>query len=157
MRTVLFLVLPTTLILPTNYYALAQVAPSLQVGPSLVLVKGDASKQLKPSCSFISATQLTPVPIVQTLLTVQLGDSPEQVEGKMGFTSDQPYSNGVLQWTAVKEGNYAKAVVNFRNQKALKRTFTMAINYKQPSEKQCQWQVQGSDEGIQQNSPSRMQ
>jgi len=151
MRTAFFLVLPTTLILSTTYCALAQV------GPALLLVKGDTSKQLKPSCSFISATQLVPVPIVQTLLTVQPGDSPEQVEGKMGFASDQPYSNGVLQWTAVTGGNYARAVVNFRNQKALKRSFTMALNYKQPSEKQCQWEVKGIDEGIQQNSPSRMQ
>jgi hypothetical protein len=72
----------------------------------------------------------------------------------MGFPPDQPYANGVLQWTAIKGGNYVRAVVNFRNSGALKRSFTMATNYKQPNEKQCQWLVQ-EEQGIQQNSPSQ--
>ncbi len=153
MRTAV-LVLSTTLILSTNYGARAQQPgasvgapqpgtsqPGASVGAYLVLTKGDAPSGSTPSCSFVSATELAPVPIVQGLLTVQPGDSPDVVGGKIGFPPDQSYSHSVLQWTAVKGGNYIKAVVNFRNQQANKRYFTMAINHKQPNEKQCQWEA----------------
>lgn len=147
MRYAIFLVLPTTLILSTNYRVQAQ--ESVSSGSNLVLVKGDSTAST-PTCSFISATELRPVPIVQGLLFVQRGDPPDRVEAKMGFLPDQPYANGVLQWTATKGGNYVRAVVNFRNNGALTRSFTMATKYKQPNEKQCQWEVQAEQE-LQQN------
>ena len=147
MRYAVFLILPT--ILCANYSALAQ--EDLSTGPSLVLVKGDTPNSPTPSCSFISITELKPIPIVQGLLFVQLGDSPDRVEAKVGFLPDQPYANGILQWTAMKGGNYVKAMVNFRNNGALKRSFIMANNYKQPNEKQCQWEVQEEQQGTQQN------
>lgn len=140
------LILSTTLILSTDY-SVAQ--EDFSTGPSLVLVKGDTPTPT-PSCSFISITELKPIPIVQGLLFVQLGDSPDRVEAKVGFLPDQPYAKGVLQWTAIKGGNYVRAMVNFRNNGALKRSFMMANNYKQPNEKQCQWEVQ-EQQGTQQN------
>lgn len=152
MRYAAFLILPTTLTLCTNYSALAQ--QDFSSGPSLVLVKGDTPNSSTPSCSFISITELKPIPIVQGLLFVQLGDSPDRVEAKVGFSPDQPYTNDVLQWTAIKGGNYVRAMVNFRNNGALKRSFMMANNYKQPNEKQCQWEVQ---EQQNQDSQSLMQ
>lgn len=142
------LILSTTLILSTNYGVQAQ--ESVSSGSNLVLVKGD-STAATPTCSFISATVLRPIPIVQGLLFVQRGDSPDRVEAKMGFLPDQPYANGVLQWTAMKGGNYVKAVVNFRNDGALTRSFTMVTKYKQPNEKQCQWEVREEQE-LQENS-----
>ena len=151
MRTAVFLVLPTTLILCTNYGAQAQLG--VTSGNSLVLVKGDTPNSPTPSCSFISATVLRPVPIVQGLLFVQRGDPPDQVEAKMPFPPDQPYANDVLEWTATRGGNYIRAVVNFRNKSVLTRSFTMATNYKQPNEKQCQWEVQEEEQGTQQDSP----
>ncbi len=150
MRTAIFLLLPTTLILSTNYCALAQLGVS--VGPTLVLVKGDTSSNSTPRCSFVSALELEPVPIVNRLLTIQSGYSPDQVQSNMGFSPDQPYANNVLQWTAVKERNYANAVVNFRNNAALSRYFTMAINYQQPNQKECQWIIQ---QGLQTNQPNQ--
>ena len=151
MRYAVFLILPT--ILCANYSALAQ--EDFSTGPSLVLVKGDTPNSPTPSCSFISITELKPIPIVQGLLFVQLGDSPDRVEAKVGFRPDQPYANGVLQWTAMKGGNYVKAMVNFRNNGALKRSFIMANHYKQPNEKQCQWEVQAEQQGTQQNQNSQ--
>ena len=152
MRKAVFLILPATLMLCPSYGALAQ--EDVSSGPSLVLVKGDTPSSPTPSCSFISATVLRPVPIVQGLLLVQPGDPPEQVSAKMGSSPDQPYANDVLQWTAMKGGNYVRAVVNFRNNGALKRSFTMATNYKQPNEKQCQWEVQEEQRGTPQDSLS---
>lgn len=141
MRTAIFLVLPTTLILSTSHCALAQL------GNYLELVKGDTPNSPTPSCSFTSDTILSPVPIVQGLLGVQPGDPPEQVEAAVRFPPDQPYSNEVLQWTAQRGENYVKAVVNFRNNGALTRSFTAAINYQQPDEKQCEWQVRDTQQG----------
>jgi hypothetical protein len=122
------------------------------VGPNLLLVKGDNPSSSKPSCSFISTTELVPVPLVNRLLTIQPDYSPDEVAANMGFPPDQPYANRVLQWSALKGGNYAKAVVNFRNPKVSTRSFTMAINYQQPNQKQCQWLVQ---DGLQLNQTSQ--
>lgn len=152
MRTAIFLLLPATLILSTSYPVPAQ--ESVSSGSSLVLVQGDTPTDPTPTCSFITATELRPVPIVQGLLFVQQGDSPDRVEDKMDFPPDKPYANDVLQWTAMKGGNYVRAIVNFRDNGALKRSFTMATNYKQPDEKQCQWEVQEQQEP-QQNPPSQ--
>lgn len=149
MLKAVFLVLPSTLILCTNYLALAQVGVSS--GPSLALIKGDTPTAATPSCSFISTSELKPVPIVQGLLFVQRGDPPDRAEAKMGFPPDRPYANDVLQWTAIRGGNYVRAVVNFRNNSALTRSFTMATNYKQPNEKRCQWEVQEEQLGPQEN------
>lgn len=153
MRTAVLLVLPITLILSTNYVARAQMGVS--AGSSLVLVKGDNPSSPTPSCSFISATVLRPVPIVQGLLFVQQGDSPDQVEAKIASSPDLPYANDILQWTAMKGGNYVRAVVNFRDNSAVTRSFTMATNYKQPNEKQCHWEVQEEEQGTQQNPPTQ--
>ena len=150
MRTI-FLLLSATFILCTSEGARAQVG--ISSGPSLVLIKGDAPTPT-PSCSFISTTELRPVPIVQGLFFVQRGDPPDQVESKMGSTPDRPYANDVLQWTAVQGRNYVSAVVNFRNKVALNRSLSMAINYQQPNEKRCQWDVREEEIRPQENPSS---
>ena len=147
MKTAFFLALSTAFFF-TSQSVLAQL------GTSLVLVKGDTPNSSTPSCSFTSETILVPIPIVQGLLGVQAGDSPAQVAADMRFSPDQPYKNGVLQWTAVKGEHYVKAVVTFRNDSALKRSFTIAINYKQPNQKQCQWEIQDIQQGLPQNGLS---
>ncbi len=108
-----------------------------QAYSGLVLVKGD----IPNSCSFISVTELESVPTVQRLLTVRPGSSPEQVGQEIGFQPDQPYNGGLMHWTAVRGGNYLRSVVNFRHSRAFSRSLTMAINYRQPNEKQCTWEV----------------
>lgn len=148
MKTAFFLALPTTLILCTSQSVLAQL------GTSLVLVRGDTPNSSPPRCSFTSETILAPIPIVQGLLGVQTGDPPDQVEANMRFSPDRPYANNVLQWTAVRGKHYVKAVVTFQNDGALKRSFTMAINYKQPNQKQCQWEVQDTQQGTTQDNLS---
>lgn len=146
MRKAIFLALPAALILCTNYSTFAQL------GTALVLVKGDAPNSSTPTCSFTSATILSPIPVVQGLLGVQRGDPPEQVEAAMGFPPDQPYTKETLQWTGERGGNYVQAVVNFRNNTVATRSFTMAINYKQSNEKQCRWEVQEAAQGTQQGT-----
>ena len=141
MKTAFFLALSTTCLF-TSQSALAQL------GTALVLVKGDVTNSSTPSCSFTSETILAPIPIVQGLMGVQAGDSPAQVQADMRFSPDRPYTKGVLQWTAVKGEHYVKAVVTFRNDSALKRSFTVAINYKQPNQKQCQWEIQDTQQGL---------
>jgi len=145
MRTAFFLVVPTAAILCWSQGVLAQL------GSSLVLVQGDTPNSSTPVCSFTSETVLAPVPLVQGLLAVQTGDSPDQVVAEVRFPPDQPYANNVLQWTAQRGGNYVKAVVNFRNDAALNRSFTMAINYNQPNQRQCQWQVRDAQRTAPQN------
>lgn len=146
MRTAFLLALPATLILCASQSVLAQL------GTNLVLVRGDTSNSSKPRCSFTSETILGPIPLVQGLLGVQTGDPPDQVQSEMRFAPDRPYANSVLQWTAMKGGQYVKAVVTFRNDGAHTRSFTMAINYKQPNQKQCQWEVQETQQGAPQNN-----
>ncbi|MBV8883716.1 MAG: hypothetical protein JO235_06905 [Chroococcidiopsidaceae cyanobacterium CP_BM_RX_35] len=148
MRKAVVVVLSTTLIL----FASSKVGAQLGVsqGPTLVLVKGDIPNKSSPSCSFISATQLAPVPLVSRLLSIQRGDSPEQVGTEMGFSPDYPYSRSLMHWTSTFEGQYIRAEVQFRNQQAFTRTVTMATNYNQPNEKQCLWQVRALQEELQQ-------
>lgn len=143
MKTAFFLGL-STIFLCTSQSVLAQL------GTSLILVKGDTPN----SCSFVSDTILAPIPLVQGLLGVQPGDSPAQVAADLRFPPDQSYANGALQWTAVQGGQYVKAVVTFRNDGALKRFFTMATNYKQPNQKQCQWEIRDTQLGVPQNNLS---
>lgn len=153
MKRAFFLLLSATFILCTNEGARAQGGVSS--GPSMVLIKGDTPTAPTPSCSFISTTELRPVPIVQGLFFVQRGDPPDQVESKMGSTADRPYANDVLQWTAVQGRNYVSAVVNFRNKVVLSRSLTMAINYQQPNEKRCQWEIREEEFGPQENPSSQ--
>ena len=153
MRAIL-LFLSATFILCTNEGARAQGGVS-SVGPSLVLIKGDTPTAPTSSCSFVSTTELRPVPIVQGLFFIQRGDPPDRVESKMGSTPDRPYANDVLQWTAVQGRNYVNAVVNFRNKVALSRFLTMAIDYQQPNEKRCQWEVQEEETRLQENRSSQ--
>jgi len=151
MRTAIFLILPTTLILFPNFGAQAQQVESSIDRPYLVLVKGDTPN----SCSFISTDILErSADIVQGLLFVRPGDSPDQVENKMRFPPEQPYTGNALQWTASAGGNYTRAVVNFGDNRTQSRTFTMAINYNQPNEKSCQWEVRDPQQGAQPNSPA---
>lgn len=148
MRTVHYLLMTTILIFFPNLEAQAQQVESSTDRPFLVLVKGDTPN----SCSFVAPDILErTADIVQGLLFVQLGDSPDSVESKMRFTPDQPYKDGVLQWTAIAQGNYTKAVVNFRDNSAASRTFTMATNYNQPDEKRCQWEVQEPQQNTEEN------
>jgi hypothetical protein len=91
---------------------------------------------------------------VQGLLLILPGDLPNAVEAKMG-SPDRPYANDIMQWTAMEGGNYVRAVVKFRNNGALTRSFTMATNYQLPNEKQCQWEVRQEQFRTQQNSPSQ--
>jgi hypothetical protein len=59
----------------------------------------------------------------------------------MRFVPDQPNATNMLQWTAVAGGNYTQAIVNLRNNSVQSRNFTMGINYNQPNERRCQWEV----------------
>lgn len=139
MKTTYFLLLASILSFLPNLEAPAQQVETSTDRPFLVLVQGDTAN----SCSFISADLLTrAADVVQSLLFVQPGDSPDAVESKMRFVPDQPLTDGRLQWTASSRGNYTNAVVNFRDNRADTRTFTMAVNYNQPNEKRCQWRVQ---------------
>jgi hypothetical protein len=151
MRKAVFLILPIILILFPNFRAQAQRVESSFERPYLALVKGDTPN----SCSFISTDLLErAADIVQGLLFVRPDDSPEWVSYKVRLIPDQPYARNTLQWTALAGGNYTKAVVNFRNNIVQDRTFTMAINYNQPNEKRCQWEVREAQQRIQSNSPA---
>jgi hypothetical protein len=52
-----------------------------------------------------------------------------------------------MQWTAIRGGNYLQSAVNFRQNRASTRSLTMAVNYHQPNEKQCTWQVSSPGNG----------
>ncbi|MBV9389257.1 MAG: hypothetical protein JOZ78_22785 [Chroococcidiopsidaceae cyanobacterium CP_BM_ER_R8_30] len=147
MRKAIVLVLSTTLILFASQKVGAQLGVS--EGPSLVLVKGDNLNKSLPICSFISATQLVPVPLVSRLLSIQLGNSPEQVGTEMGFTPDAPYSRSLMTWTSELGGQYIRAEVAFRNQQVWTRTVTMATNYERPNERMCSWEVRALQEELQ--------
>ncbi|MER3492941.1 MAG: hypothetical protein C4323_11755 [Mastigocladus sp. ERB_26_2] len=155
MRKTVFLILPITLIFSSNFGAQAQQVESLRDRPYLALVKGDTPN----SCSFISADLLErSADIVQGLLFVRsgsnLGDSLERVRYKIHFIPDQPNAINVLQWTAVAGGNYTQAIVTLRDNKVQSRNFTMAINYNQPNERRCQWEVREPQQEILLNSPT---
>jgi hypothetical protein len=79
--------------------------------------------------------------IAQGLLFVRSGDSPDQVKYKMRFVPDGAYANNTLQWTAIAGKNYTRADVSFDNNRVANRSFTMAVNYEQPEQKQCRWEV----------------
>jgi len=146
MRKAVVMALVTTLILSASYTR-AQVGVS--VGPVLILVKGDIPNASTPSCSFISATELGPVPIVSRLLSVLLGDSPEEVATEIGFPPDRPDARGIMRWTSELEGQYIRAEVQFRNQRVISRTVTMATNYQQPNQRQCLWEVRALQDQLQ--------
>ncbi|BAZ66676.1 MAG: hypothetical protein KME28_10065 [Pelatocladus maniniholoensis HA4357-MV3] len=151
MRKSIFLILPVTFILFSKLDAQAQQVESLIDRPYLALVKGDTAN----SCSFISADLLQrTADIVQALVFVRPGDSLEEVRYKMRFVPDQPNATNTLQWTAVAGGNYTEAIVNLRNNSAQSRSFTMAINYNQPNERRCEWQVRDPQQEIPLNSPT---
>lgn len=150
MRKAVVTLLSTTLILCIGQKVGAQLGVS--EGPTLVLVKGDTQNKSSPTCSFISNTQLAPMPLVSRLLSIQRGDSPEQVGTEIGFSPDNPYSRSVMSWSSAYEGQYIRAEVKFRNQQAYTRTVTMATNYNQPNERQCFWEVRALQEELQQPS-----
>ena len=79
--------------------------------------------------------------LAQGLLFVRSGDSPDQVKYKMRFVPDEAYANDVLRWTASAGKNYTQADINFKDNRAANRSFTMAINHQQPEQKQCRWEV----------------
>ncbi|MUG98819.1 hypothetical protein F7734_43615 [Scytonema sp. UIC 10036] len=149
MKKAIFLILPMTLMVFPNFKVQAQRVDSSEQPAYLALVKGDTPN----SCSFMSADYLERVSdIVEDLLFVRPDDSPEWVRYKVRFTPDREYARNALEWTGLAGGNYTKAVVNFRNNSVQSRTFTMAINYNQPNERQCQWEVREARQGIQPNS-----
>ncbi|GAB1540520.1 hypothetical protein NUACC21_31890 [Scytonema sp. NUACC21] len=151
MRKALFLILPITLTLFPNFGAQAQRVDYSGEPAYLALVKGDTPN----NCSFISADYLERVAdIVEDLLFVRPGDSPEWVRNKVRFIPDQDDGRNALEWTALAGGNYTKAVVNFRDNSVRSRTFTMAINYNRPNEKRCQWEVREVQQNIQSSSPT---
>jgi hypothetical protein len=151
MRKAVFLILPITLILSSNLGVQAQQVESLGDRPYLALVKGDTPN----SCSFISADLLErAADIVKGLVFVRPDDSLERVRYKMRFVPDQPNATNVLQWTALAGGNYTQAIVNLRNNEVQSRNFIMAINYKQPNERRCQWEVREPQQEILLNSPT---
>jgi hypothetical protein len=105
MRKAILLILPITLILFPNQRTQAQRVESSFDRPYLALVKGDTPN----SCSFISGDLLErTADIVQDLLFVRSGDSPQQVSYQVRFASDQPYTGNALQWTALAGGNYSE-------------------------------------------------
>ncbi|MGJ5675949.1 MAG: hypothetical protein ACR9NN_20420 [Nostochopsis sp.] len=151
MRKSIFVMLPITFILFSNLEAQAQEVESLNDRPYLALIKGDTAN----SCSFISADLLQrTADIVQALVFVRPGDSLEQVRYKMRFVPDEPNTTNTLQWKALAGGNYTEAIVNLRNNTAQSRTFAMAINYNQPNERRCQWEVRDPQQEIRFNPPT---
>ena len=148
MRTTIFLLLPITLTLLPNWEAQAQPVETSTDRPYLALVQGDTPN----SCSFISAALLDRASdTVADLEFVNPGDPPDQVRSKVRSIPDQASAGDTLQWTAQAGGNYTRAVVSFRNNRAQSRTFTMAINYNQPNEKRCEWEVREPQQRVQSN------
>jgi hypothetical protein len=138
MRAAIFPILAIALVFFPSGETLAQQVETGSDRPFLALVEGDADER----CSFISAEVLErSADIAQGLLFVRTGDSPDQVKYKMRFVPDGAYANNVLQWTAIAGKNYTRADVNFNDNRAAARSFTMAINYQQPEQKQCRWEV----------------
>lgn len=137
-RVVIFPIVAIALIVFSSRKTPAQQVEASSDRPFLALVEGDAPNR----CSFMSAEILErSADIAQGLLFVRTGDSPDQVRYKMRFVPDAAYANNTLQWTAIAGKNYTKADVNFDKDRATTRTFTMAINYQQPEQKQCRWEV----------------
>lgn len=155
MKSAISLVLPTTLMLLTNTGAQAQQQVETSIDrPFLALVEGDSPS----SCSFISPAILErSADLVQGLFFVQRGDSPDQVQYKMRFIPDRSYAGEILEWTAVAGQNYTKASVNFNKSRVSSRTFTMAINYNQPNEKRCLWEVQEPQQNTQPSTQQNQQ
>lgn len=138
MKAVIFLLLPVALSLLPDRELQAQQVETAADRPFLALVEGDTPN----TCSFISADVLErSADMAQGLLFVRAGDSPDQVKYKMRFVPDRPYGNDVLQWTATAGQNYTRADVNFRDNRTTTRAFTMAVDYQQPNQRQCRWEV----------------
>lgn len=139
MKKTISLILSIPLIFLLGNKAQAQPVQSANDRPYLALVKGDDGNN---SCSFISADLLErTADVVRGLLFITPQDSREQVLNKMRFAPDQYNSANALQWTALAQTNYTKAAVSFDNKGVQRRTFTMAINYNQPNQRECQWEV----------------
>ncbi len=142
MKKAISLILSIPLIFLLVNKGQAQQVQSILERPKLTLVRGDSNNN---SCSFISGDLLErTADIVQGLLFITPQDSRDLVLYKMRFAPDQSNSGNVLQWTALAQTNYTKAVVSFGNNPqnpVQNRTFIMAINYNQPNQRQCQWQV----------------
>jgi len=138
MRAAIFPVLAIALVLFSSRETLAQQVEAGSDRPVLALVEGDAGDR----CSFMSDEVLErSADIAQGLLFVRSGDSPDQVKYKMRFVPDGAYTNNTLQWTAIAGKNYTRADISFDNNRAVNRSFTMAVNYQQPEQKQCRWEV----------------
>jgi hypothetical protein len=138
MRAAVFPILAIALVLFSSRETPAQQVETGADRPVLALVEGDAGDR----CSFISTEVLErSADIAQGLLFVRSGDAPDQVKYKMRFVPDGAYANNVLQWTAIAGNNYTRADINFDNNRATNRSFTMAVNYQQPEQKQCRWEV----------------
>jgi hypothetical protein len=138
MKAAIFPVLAIALVLLSSRETPAQQVETGSDRPFLALVEGDAGDR----CSFMSAEVLErSADIAQGLLFVRSGDSPDQVKYKMRFVPDAAYANNTLQWTAIAGKNYTQADVGFDNNRATNRSFTMAVNYQQPEQKQCRWEV----------------
>ena len=150
MKKAISLILSIPLIFFFDNKVQAQPVESSYDRTKLVLVKGDNNN----SCSFISADLLErAADIVQGLLSVTPLDNEQQVRYKMRFAPDQPNAHNPLEWTALAQRNYTKAVVYFGNNAVTRRTFTMAINYNQPNQKQCLWEVRQPSQRLEANPP----
>lgn len=145
-KAVVMAMITTASIFSANYEVQAQVGVS--IGPILLLIKGDTPNTSTPSCSFISNTELMPMPIVSRLSSVLLGDSPDQVRTEMGFTPAQSASRSMMLWTSTLGGQYIQAAVKFRNQRVITRQVTMATNFQQANEKKMFVGGQGSTRPI---------
>ncbi|BAZ16658.1 hypothetical protein NIES4071_85360 [Calothrix sp. NIES-4071] len=155
MKKAISLILSIPLIVFLGDKGQAQQIQSTSDRPYLALVKGDTSNN---SCSFTSGEFLQrTADIVQGLLFVTPQDNRDQVLYKMRFAPDQYNSASALQWTALAQSNYTKAVVSFRGDVVQNRTFTMAINYKQPNQRECQWEVRQPQQQLQQQPQSQQQ
>ncbi|MDV2993025.1 MAG: hypothetical protein N4J56_002679 [Chroococcidiopsis sp. SAG 2025] len=138
MKTAILPILAIALVVFSNRETPAQQVETSSDRSFLALVEGDDGDR----CSFISADVLErSADIAQGLLFVRSGDSPDQVKYKMRFVPDGAYANDILQWTAIAGKNYTRADVNFDKNRAATRSFTMAVNYQQPEQKQCRWEV----------------
>jgi hypothetical protein len=138
MKAAIFPIVAIALVLFSSREAPAQQIETGSDRPVLALVEGDAGDR----CSFMSAEVLErSADIAQGLLFVRSGDSPDQVRYKMRFVPDEAYANDILQWTAIAGRNYTQADINFKDNRVASRSFTMAINYQQPEQKQCRWEV----------------
>lgn len=139
MKKAISLILSIPLIFLLGDKGQAQPVQSTTDRPYLALIKGDNNSN---SCSFMSADLLErTADVVQGLLFITPQDSRDQVLYKMRFVPDQNNSANDLQWTALAQSNYTKATVSFGNNLVQRRTFTMATNYNQSNQRECQWEV----------------